>query len=80
MEERLGNNELSQKLFVLAGMADKRKSRVNHKIFMSRKASRPSKSIHKEKLNVYMDKKSSSYTKQARKSYHQRDTPSFLGA
>lgn len=38
VEESLGNIDVAQDLFKLAGMADKRKSRVRHRMFVSRKA------------------------------------------
>eukprot|EP00250_Pteridium_aquilinum_P033232 c5349_g1_i1 orf=443-4852(+) len=43
VEKGLGNNEVAEKLFVLAGMADKRKSKVRNKIFASRKEVMPHK-------------------------------------
>lgn len=43
VENSLGNSEGAERLFVLAGMADKRKTKVTNRIFASRKEVMPSK-------------------------------------
>lgn len=88
VEEGLGNAELAEKLFILAGMADKRKSRVRNEMFLSRKASMPitrrrrmiADRNKKFKDRVAVKQPSSCFKQEGKARSQQRWTPGVLGS